>query len=252
MPDEKLRQEVYRDAFQPATREIGVVLGRTVHAVLAPVRAMVWGAEKIEEYVDAAVSKRFEGVPHERIQVPALPVAGPALEALRFAGTEPSLRELYINLLATAMDLKTAEEAHPAFVEILKQLTPDEAKILKLLATRQGPRPVISLYARSEGGRIQVFRHCSLLAMEAGCAHRNLSQSYLENLCRLQITDIPYGFWYKDPEVYRELENHPEIVAKMEEIKARGEEPKIDRQTLDITIFGQQFLKACVADRPAE
>ena len=141
---------MYEDLVQPAAKEIGTALGRTVHTALAPLRGVVWAAEQAEEYVYGALMKRLKGVPPERIGTPKLTVAGPAVQALKFAGAEPVLREMYANLLATAMDRQTAERAHPAFVEIIKQLTPDEARIAAYIPA-QPSRPVISLYGGKAG-----------------------------------------------------------------------------------------------------
>ena len=61
-------------------------------------------------------------------------IAVPAVEALRYTAEEPALCEMYLHLLATAMDSRTVPLAHPAFAEIIRQLTPDEARIINLFA----------------------------------------------------------------------------------------------------------------------
>jgi len=65
----------------------------------------------------------------EKIVTPDPSIAGSIIEALKLTVEKESLRELYSNLLAKSMNIDTAQNAHPAFVEILKQLTSDEAKI---------------------------------------------------------------------------------------------------------------------------
>lgn len=110
---------VYQDTVQPAAKEIGTALqtvAKTLHILLAPVSALVWGYDKIKDHVATKVSSRLEGVPTERLKAPEPNVAGPALEALRYTGYQESLRDLYTNLLATSIDSATAHEAHPAFV----------------------------------------------------------------------------------------------------------------------------------------
>ena len=117
---------VYQDVIQPAAQEIGKALqtvAKTVHVVLAPVSALVWGYDQVKEFVSTKVADRLKNVPPENLVTPKPNVAGPALEALRYTGHESSLSDLYANLLAAAMDSSTAQGAHPAFVEIIKQLT---------------------------------------------------------------------------------------------------------------------------------
>jgi len=249
-----LAKPVYEDLLQPAAREVGETLARSVHAALAPLRGLVWGIEQIEEFVYAAVSRRLKDTPPDRLKTPEPSVAGPALEALRFAGKEPTLRELYANLLATAMDESTAEQAHPAFVEIIKQLTPDEAKILQLVGAtekEQRPRPVITVYAGQKAGtgRREVRRHLSLVGDEAGCQHPHLTPSYLENLCRLGLMEIPAGLSYVVPGIYEPLEARADVLSLKQQIEAAGENPQIGREVFEPTDFGRQFLAACVVER---
>src|SRR5207249_1471573 len=62
-------------------------------------------------------------------------IAAPAVEAARFKSEEPDLQEMFANLLATAIDQRVRGRALPAFIEVLKQLTSDEAKLLKKIET---------------------------------------------------------------------------------------------------------------------
>jgi len=112
---------IYQDVVQPAAKEIGQALqtvAKTVHIALAPFSALVWGYDKIKDFVTSRVTEKLRETPTERIQTPSPHVAGPALEALRYTGHEENLRELFANLLATALDSATSKEAHPSIWEI--------------------------------------------------------------------------------------------------------------------------------------
>ena len=52
---------------------------------------------------------------------------------LRFMEDENPLTELYLNLLARAIDKERCNEAHPAFIKIIEQMSPDEAMVLYVL-----------------------------------------------------------------------------------------------------------------------
>ncbi|OWF71984.1 hypothetical protein B4903_22605 [Yersinia frederiksenii] len=126
---------VYQDVLQPAAQEVGTALqtvAKTIHIVLAPVSAMVWGYDKIKDFVSTKVAEKLKDVPPENLISPKANVAGPALEALRYIGHDESLSNLYANLLASSMNKDTANSTHPSFVDIIKQLTSDEAKLFKL------------------------------------------------------------------------------------------------------------------------
>lgn len=244
---------IYKDLVQPTAKEIGTATARTVRAALMPLKAVVWSFEQVGEWISDAVSKRLKDVPKERIVTPPLTVAGPAAEALRFAAGEPDLREMYANLLAKAMDSETAMTAHPAFVEILRQLTPDEAKLLQVLMEPGKLLPMVSVSRQFEGpggsGGVTVLRHVSMLGLEAGCANPRLTTQYIENLCRLGICEIPPLMGYTDKNIYKELESRPEIQNMKATIEAQGHKAIIHHEMLQLTDFGRLFCSTCVTPK---
>jgi hypothetical protein len=248
---------VYEDAVQPAARQVGLALetvAKTVRVALFPISALVWGYEKIGAYLDARLSEKLQYTPPGRITTPPPNVAGPAIEALRFTGDVEELREMYASLLATAMDSATMEKAHPAFVDAIRQLTADEARALRVLADGQF-RPVVSVYARLKDGtgdRI-ASRHQSMIDVEAKVARPALMPSYLDNLERLGLIEIPHGRALVGPpgDPYQELESDPAIQGLCNAI---NREPTtfahIERMYVRLTDFGQHFVAACVLERP--
>src|SRR5690606_2606127 len=155
---------VYQDTLQPAAKQIGQSLEtvtKTVNIALAPIKALVWGYEKIEEFITTRVSEKLKNVPEENITTPKPEVAGPAVEALRYSGHNPNLRELYANLLANAMDKSTIHLAHPDFDEILKNITSDEAILLQAFATNN-QYPLLDIRAKLiEGGTGYTVMHAN-------------------------------------------------------------------------------------------
>lgn len=249
---------VYQDVVQPAAQEVGKALqtvAKTVHIALAPVSALVWGYDQIKEFVSTKVAERLKNVPPENIITPKPNVAGPALEALRYTGHESSLNDLYANLLASAMDKSSAEGAHPAFVEIIKQLTADEAKIVALFV-RNMALPIISLkYQYRKGiegkkGGLAVITNYSHLGIIAGCEYPHLTPTYLDNICRLGLAEIPVFFKYTTRGIYEPLEQAPEIQARKLEIEKNPEiEARIERKGLLITEMGKQFSRICLTQK---
>src|SRR5690554_5891667 len=168
---------VYEDAIQPLAKEAGKALqtvGRTVNAALLPVRGLVWGVEKIEEFVQTKVSKKLADTPVENICTPDPAVAGPALESLRYTGHKESLSELYANLLASAMDKETARTAHPGFVEIIRNMSSDEARLLEYIINA-GVAPLVDIkrVLTKTQGEVKVQELISTLEIgRASCRER--------------------------------------------------------------------------------
>jgi hypothetical protein len=191
---------IYPDLLQPAVKELGKglqTITKTVLIALAPFEITVWGYEKIKGFLSEEIPKRLANVPEERIISPKPSIAGPTIEALRFAANEPSLREMYANLLATSMDVETAQNAHPAFVEMIRQMTSDEARIIEF----------ISLY-----GFIHVYEFSLLSPFDSSIFSRqkyipkakeavglvsSLIPSYLDNLHRLGLISVQFASDYE-------------------------------------------------------
>lgn len=244
---------IYQDALQPAAKEVGTALqtvAKTIHIVLAPVSVLVWGYEQIQDFVSTKLAEKLKNVPPENIATPKPNIAGPALESLRYTGHEETLREMYANLLAASMDTRTANGTHPSFVEIIRQLTPDEARILNLLI-QDRLFPLLNIRAERKsrrGGAQDVLINFSLLGWEANCDYPNQAPTYISNLCRLGLVEVPNFQEYADPGIYEQLEKHPFIEAEKKSYELANEDCRIvfKRKMLTITELGKNFLMVCV------
>jgi hypothetical protein len=245
---------VYDDVVQPAAKEIGKglqTIAKTVHVVLAPVSALVWGYDQVKDFVSTKVADRLKNVKPEDIVTPKPNVAGPILEALKYTGHEDSLSDLYANLLAASMDKNTASNAHPAFAEIIKQLTPDEAKLVGLFALNM-PFPLLKVRAEFKDGNggYDVLVNFSTLGQQAGCEHLDLVPTYIDNLCRLGLAEVPQFLEYKAAGVYDALEQSPVVQATKQRIESvPNQTAKIQRKGLAVTQLGKQFARICVTKK---
>ena len=189
---------IYDDAIQPAAKEIGKSLAtvtKTINIVLAPISALVWGYEKISEFVQNKVAEKLKNVPEENIVTPDPAVVGPALEALRYTGNNETLSELYANLIANSMDKETIKKAHPGFVEIIKNMTSDEGLILKVLIPNFY-KPIMDIklkLKKGTGGEHNLINNYSNIGIEAGCKYPDLTPKYIDNLCKTWTST--YSCW---------------------------------------------------------
>jgi len=122
-------ETIYKDVAQPAFKEIGDAARNTIKAsrfLLAPIDYLAAQQDRWQNYL-----KRVNDKVPEKNMIPAHPqIAGPVLEGLRYLEEENIISELFVNLLARAIDKERVSEAHPAFASIISQLSPDEAVII--------------------------------------------------------------------------------------------------------------------------
>ena len=147
---------------------------------------------------------------------------------------------------------KMKDGAHPAFVEVIKQLTPDEARLVRLFTV---PKAFPLLTVRFEwkankspkkGGE-NVLTHFSHFGIEAHLERPDMAPTFIDNICRLGLAEIPAMFVYTSEGIYEALENSSEIQNAKKKIE---ENPELKciliREGLRIPEFGKQFIKACV------
>lgn len=245
---------IYQDTLQPVAKQVGKsleVVAKTVNIALAPVKALVWGYEKIEEFITTKVSEKLKNVPEENIITPPLQVAGPAVEALRYAGHDTNLRELYANLMANAMDKETVHKAHPGFVEILKNLSGDEAIILQaFIQSLRFPLLDINATFKDSSNYSPIITNYSHFSKIVTVSRPDLIPSYLDNLIRLGILEIPSGILMVGENIYELLENDESLNPTKEMIEKQMDRVvSFDRKQIRTTTFGRQFIQNVVTDK---
>ena len=140
----ELTTEIYKDAASPAVSEVGKVAGRSVKALLSPIRGFLWCWEKIEEYVENAVQKKLEGVPEDRLKSPDPEIAVPLLQSLSYTAQNETLRDMYVALLANSMDKSKENVVHPSYVEIIRKMNRLDALVFEELSHTSGYIKVIN------------------------------------------------------------------------------------------------------------
>lgn len=121
--------KVYEDALSPAMKQIGKSLesvAKTSRFLLAPFDYLAAQHDRWERYL----KKVSEKVKEENLIEGHPQIVIPTLEGLSLVYENTLLGELFINLLANSIDKTKQDLAHPAFPNIIKQLSHDEAVVL--------------------------------------------------------------------------------------------------------------------------
>ncbi len=160
-----------------------------------------------------------------------------------------ALRIKGADLLQAAAELDgNHNETHPAYARILTELAPDEARILRLLAT-DGAQPSVDVRASHMigiGSELIAFG-LNMIGPEAGVAHPERVSAYLNNLERLGLV------WFsrepiEDAVAYQVVEAQPEV---LEALRSASRTKTVQR-SLVLTAFGKDFCETCLPLDPAE
>jgi Abortive infection alpha len=166
-----------------------------------------------------------------------------AMSNLDGSATADALRKRGRELLDLSADVTFDEDTHPAYGRILDQLAPDEARILRMLAS-QGPQPAVDVRT---GGPLNVRSELvapglTMIGEEAGCRYLDRVRAYLNNLHRLGL------IWFSREELgelsrYQVLEAQPDVAEALEKA---GRGAKTVRRSIHLTPFGEDFCEMCM------
>ncbi|HHE9997823.1 TPA: DUF4393 domain-containing protein [Haemophilus influenzae] len=177
-------------------------------------------AANLEKYANE-VKSGIEKIPEENIQEPKMSVVGPALEASKFYIEEDEIRGMFAKLIASSMDKTQSINIHPSFVEIIKVLSPLDAKNLySLYHGRDETISKIRVTNKENDNYTDHFNHVFLGNPE--CQDNNLIESSIDNLIRLKLVDVSYSEYKSDDSLYdkhRENELFLKFKTEQEELQ---------------------------------
>ena len=220
MIDSEIAKETYKDGVSPAMKELGELTQDTVKTLrlfTAPVQLLAAYQDRFKGFCDRVRTK----VPEEYQQSATANIAKPVMEAFAFTEDDSPLMPMFEELMSKAIDSREASKLNPIFPELIKNLTPIQAKLIKSLkATDQITDDVIKM----DENRI-VRRLESNFSFDdfSGQDHH---LTIVQDLANKNIVTINPSDKYSDLEL---------------------EEGMVVRRTrINLSMFGKWFADACV------
>jgi hypothetical protein len=183
--------EHFGKEIAPLGREVGRLTNRVGKLLLVPLKGMVFGLENVGEFLQHAVSERLKDVLAEKIVTPDPRIAVPAIQALVYSLSDEYIRNMFANLLAADMNADKKGLAHPAFVEMIREMTPADAKVLS--SFRGGPQIQFRVRLQLPPDRWNEFGHgfsFEVQGLDSDQVIRSVS-----NLRRLEIVELRSSEW---------------------------------------------------------
>lgn len=247
-------KEVYADVGHPIAKPTGELVGlvpRAIRAALAPVEKWVLEREYNVAETKKLLEEKLKNIPPEQIEAPEAYIAVPALQNISYCMDNDELRDMYANLLANSMTSIVKNGVHPGFVDIIKQLSPDEAKILRYFAT-ENVIPTITLrYENNDGSGISVVKNFSNVGELTQCENQYTVNKYFDNLNRLGLVESSEVMSsLTDKTLYEPLKKHSYIKTRIADSvvkKAGFEKYEIKEEYMSITDYGREFCNICIS-----
>jgi hypothetical protein len=189
------------------------------------------------------MSSKIADIPQESLRSPHPSVAVPAMQGLGYSLDEPSLKYMYLNLLATATDSRQGDHAHPSFAEIIKQLSGAEARLLSNVL-RMKLVPIVRVKVTVPGGDGYTVALNHLVDLVIPASRQRVENPsapvWIDNWERLGLVTADYTQLFTAPGKYSWVDERPEVVR----LRQDGAVVSFDQGILRATDFGSRFAAA--------
>lgn len=242
-------QQNLPDTAKQTDGVISTVVGFFNNVILYPVKkANLTFRYKLEAFEDD-LKEKVRDIPPENLQVPPTYIAGPVLESLRYSYDEKELREMYEEMLASAMDNRKANQVHRSYIDAVKQMEPLDALVLKRIYKLMPVTSVQIQFNQKGTSSYYVnalpYHFCPDLS-DLGDPFQ-ISAS-ISNLLRLGLLISNIGFINKD--TIETCEKEPYVQARMQAYEHIGKEIDIivseGCQIISLDSYGRRFVEVCM------
>ena len=208
------------------------------------VSSQIWEYGDVKSFTINTVEEilHARGVPRTRIGPPNLEITIPAIEAMRYS---PLRREIAA-LVASTMDRENAAMAHPSFLNILKQLTSDEVRILAAFPSNGRVLPMAHLWMSLSNDHAEILhRNIVPIRFAKLCDNKSRLPLYIDNLVRLNLLNEPEGIKIRESRIYSDL-LHQDFCQEVLNDKNIRKKTTLEKHAIALSDVGETFRQACL------
>lgn len=220
-------------------------VGQTVSDIWYVVFGAKWDEKRQKKQIEVAnnvdkfkeeITNKSAQIPDENRIEPDVDVIGTTLESAKFRINKDEIRDMFSNLIVSAMDSSKADDIHPSFSEMIKMLSPLDAQNLYYLY-HNGDETISSVRETQEdGGYTDHFKHIFL--GNPKCQDNILIEPSIDNLIRLKLVDVTYDAHKNDESLY---DKHRENSLILELKERRTQEIQLYKELLNSVNDGERI-----------
>ncbi|WP_049680554.1 DUF4393 domain-containing protein [Peribacillus loiseleuriae] len=247
------------EAMSPVAQSVGTTisnlwqLGLGSHVDFWTQKQSIRQSNALETY-RIQIENKITEIPEDNLVEPQLHIVGPALEASKYYVQNEDLRNMFANLIASSMDITKIEQAHPSFVEIIKQMSPLDAKNLKLFFDNV-MHPIVN-YKLTNSKLAENIIKTDVFLGNHEVNDIDLNAASLTNLSRLGLITIKYEQYINDETTYEKFKNTDLYLSINDLFNTSShlndpflrnyERIVIQKGVIVTTPYGKNFIKTCV------
>ena len=228
---------IYPDVFQPSLKKVGLAL-----------ETVFYFQKHMDNY-----KEKLDKIPEENIGLVPPEIGLPILDEL-LRVTNDDLADLFTNLLVNASTVEYSRYAHPSFINVLKSLSSDEAKIVKYLNDSKGSFAYVRFNRVDiDGTIVPLNEKYNNLENLVQLTFKENAMFYIRNLVNLGILESVDVYLASQMNIYEALEKDYQHVTDnlQKEIDNLDVTHSLSKSTITltrgrerVTKYGEEFLKS--------
>lgn len=183
-------------------------------------------------------------IPPEKVTEPSIQITAQALENSKYCVSEDDLRQMFTALISNSMNTDFSKDIHPSFAEIIKQMAPLDAAIIKVFKDSPANGFPICQYnlLNDQGFRI-LLDNVFLKYPTTYLPSNSLS---ISSLSRLGLLEVRYTEWMLDEKLYSPFKTHLWFALLQKEFPDKTID--IQKGLVRLSPLGRSFTRVCVPD----
>ncbi len=213
---------------------------RVVKNVLAKAEMWCINRESIVKEFEQELQRKLEIKNAENIVDADPSIFIQSAQAISYNWGKEDIKQLYLNLMASDMDIAKKENVHPSFSEVIKQMDSNDFKIF----TKIYSKIVIPLYVlqkNKEKGTTPILDYLLTSDFYVNISENKVIKS-LNKLERLKLIEIDDDQYYIDEKIYTSIENGKEIMKYKSEFLDKLD---ITKGMIKKTKYEKDFFDVC-------
>lgn len=213
-------------------------------------------AIKIESYIaerpyklEQAKQKmleKYNKIPTENLTEPRTSTVLTVAKEFDYYLDEEYIKEMFINILISDMDNRKQSKVHPSFINIVKELSQEDAKILKKLKELCNlEESIIRLKYVNPNSKAFLLVNNNIFIITSTEAFE-VSYIVLNNLIRLGILEIDFTVYNSNDKIYETIFEHLKTTVKPTSVSELSE-VDFDKGLIKITELGEAFIDICLS-----
>ncbi len=245
-------EDTFKNPLKTSSDIVSTVLDFFHNTVLYPLQKYnLYAKDKLQNYA-SELENRAQSIPKKNLVNPRVNILGPAIEGLKYNLDEEYIKEMFTNILISDMNTEKQSKVLPSYIEIVKQLSRDDALILKFFKENlplNAPivnAPILKLKYENVKDHGFYYFHNNLALIYNSSDFFTLPAITIDNLLRLKIITIDFSKQLstsKYEQVFQKIKASQNIQKDLENILKFTYFAGV----LEITDFGKNFIDICLS-----